>query len=309
MKNIVILDDSLTIHKIVEYSIDPDKYKLYKIFTIEDFNNKLKEIDIHLLLLDNKLDGLNVKEFCNNLKKNNRNLKIILLVGAFEKLSQEDLAKLNVDDVINKPFNSKILFEKIESLMGGKPTYMEKTFEGKNIEESESSNKDIEYEKLLEELEPITLKKHDEKPKKHDLDESDSLDDDEINLVSDEEKWDFINDDGDIKDIRDSFKSLEDIDDLKSALEKKLKEDLESIDFTKTARNIIEAYIKEGLEGVDLEQIISSFVEDRLNTILSNKLEEVFENILDNAIQTIVPHIAEKLIKEEIEKIKKGKSE
>ena len=31
MKNLVVLDDSLTIHKIVEYSIDPDKYKLYKI--------------------------------------------------------------------------------------------------------------------------------------------------------------------------------------------------------------------------------------------------------------------------------------
>jgi len=84
MKNIVVLDDSLTIHKIVEYSIDPDKYKLYKTFTVEDFNNKLKDIDIHLLLLDNKLDGINVKEFCKNLKRINKNIKIILLVGAFE---------------------------------------------------------------------------------------------------------------------------------------------------------------------------------------------------------------------------------
>jgi DNA-binding response OmpR family regulator len=298
MKNIVVLDDSLTIHKIVEYSIDPDKYKLYKIFTIEDFNSKLKDINTHLLLLDNKLDGLNVKDFCKMLKDKNRNIKIILLVGAFEKLTQHDLTLLNVDDFINKPFNSKVLSEKIETLMGGIPSYMEKGFE-----ESHDKVREIDYEKLLEELEPIALKREEE-DKKLNIDNSDK----NKEFAFDNEHLDNIEDGDDIKAMRYSFKSLEDIEDLKITLEKKLKKDLESIDFHKIGGSLIEEYIKIKLENINLESMVGTFIEKRINEVLSIKLEKAVDEILNNIITSVVPNIAEKLIQDEIEKIKKGEN-
>lgn len=295
MKNIIVLDDSLTIHKIVEYSVDPDKYKLYKFFTVEDFNNKSKVIDMHLLLLDSKLDGLNVKEFCNTLKENNSNIKIILLVGAFEKLTPQDLATLNVDDFINKPFNSKILSEKIESLMGGIPSYMEKGFE-----EPKDKVRELDYEKLLEELEPIALKR----------DEEENLDGEKVDEGKESslenEKWDVIEDDEDIKAMRQSFKSLGDLEDLKIALEKKFKRDLEAIDFRKTGESLIEEYIKSKLENTNIDNILGQFIENRINEILSVKLQEALEEVLNHIVTSIVPDIAERLIQAEIEKIKKG---
>jgi CheY-like chemotaxis protein len=248
------------------------------------------------LLLDNKLDGLSVKDFCKTLKENNRNIKIILLVGAFEKLTHQDLTTLNVDDFINKPFNSKVLSEKIESLMGGIPSYMEKGFEG-----SSDKVREIDYEKLLEELEPIALKRDE---KEENLDRENVDESEELSLEN--EKWDIIEGDEDIKAMRDSFKSLGDVEDLKIALEKKLKRDLETIDFRKTGESLIEEYIKSKLEDINLDNILGPFIEKSINEILSIKLQETLEKALDNIVKSVVPDIAEKLIQAEIEKIKKG---
>jgi DNA-binding response OmpR family regulator len=297
MKNLVVLDDSLTIHKIVEYSIDPDKYKLYKIFTLEDFNSKLKDIDVHLLLLDNKLDGLNVKDFCKGLKENNKNIKIILLVGAFERLGPQDITTLNIDDFINKPFNSKVLSEKIETLMGGVPSYVERGFKA-----SQDKVREIDYEKLLEELEPIASKGN--------INNDGNIENKELEDLSfNEEELDVVEKEEDIKAMRASFKSIEDVEDLKFALERKLKKDLENIDFSQCGAPIIEEYIKQNLERINLGEYVIPFIEKGLNEILPKKIEETLKDIINQIVKVLVPDIAEKLVREEIENIKKGGNE
>jgi DNA-binding response OmpR family regulator len=297
MKNIIVLDDSLTIHKIVEYSIDPDKYKLYKFFTLEDFNSKFKDIEIHLLLLDNKLDGINVKDFCKRLKDNNKNIKIILLVGAFERLGSQDITTLNIDDFINKPFNSKVLSEKIETLMGGIPSYVERGFKS-----SQEKGREIDYEKLLEELEPIASKGN--------IYNNEKEDNEEVEDISfNEEDLDVVDIEEDVKAMRASFKSIEDVEELKIALERKLKKDLENIDFRQCGASIIEEYIRQNLERINLEDYMIPFIEKGLNEILPTKIEETLKEIINKIVKVLVPDIAEKLVREEIEKIKKGGNE
>jgi DNA-binding response OmpR family regulator len=297
MKNIIVLDDSLTIHKIVEYSIDPDKYKLYKFFTLEDFNSKFKDIEIHLLLLDNKLDGINVKDFCKRLKDNNKNIKIILLVGAFERLGSQDITTLNIDDFINKPFNSKVLSEKIETLMGGVPSYVERGFKS-----SQEKGREIDYEKLLEELEPIASKGN--------IYNNEKEDNEEVEDISfNEEDVDVVDIEEDVKAMRASFKSIEDVEELKIALERKLKKDLENIDFRQCGASIIEEYIRQNLERINLEDYMIPFIEKGLNEILPTKIEETLKEIINKIVKVLVPDIAEKLVREEIEKIKKGGNE
>jgi len=162
-------------------------------------------------LLDNKLDGINVKDFCKRLKDNNKNIKIILLVGAFERLGSQDITTLNIDDFINKPFNSKVLSEKIETLMGGIPSYVERGFKS-----SQEKGREIDYEKLLEELEPIASKGN--------IYNNEKEDNEEVEDISfNEEDLDVVDIEEDVKAMRASFKSIEDVEELKIALERKLK--------------------------------------------------------------------------------------
>jgi len=118
MKKILLLiDDSLTIHRIVEDSIDQERYELFKYFSIEDVDKKLLSIDPHILLLDNKLEGVDVKKFCRDLKNKKKNCKIILLVGAFDIVDDNEMALHMADDYLSKPFNSQLLSDKIEAVL------------------------------------------------------------------------------------------------------------------------------------------------------------------------------------------------
>ena len=120
-KKVLLVDDSVTIHRVIDLSIDADNYDVIKVFSGEDAKLKLNDGGYDFILLDNKLEGTNITDFTALLKASQANAKIILLVGAFDRFGTDDLKKIGADDYLVKPFDSQSLNAKLTAVSDNKP--------------------------------------------------------------------------------------------------------------------------------------------------------------------------------------------
>jgi len=144
-KKVLLIDDSMTIHRVIDLSVDEDKYEVEKVFSVEDAEGKIKGFNPDIVLLDNKLEGIKLNEYVSRLKSET-GASVILLVGAFDHFNESNLSATNADDFIVKPFNSSLLEEKLEKFGGSAAATEVKDTDG----ELESSvEKDVAVEELL----------------------------------------------------------------------------------------------------------------------------------------------------------------
>ena len=115
-KKVLLVDDSVTIHRVIDLSIDADNYDVIKVFSAEDAKLKLNDGGYDFILLDNKLEGTNITDFTTLLKASQANARIILLVGAFDRFGTDDLKKIGADDYLVKPFDSQSLNAKLTAV-------------------------------------------------------------------------------------------------------------------------------------------------------------------------------------------------
>ncbi|MBZ4672786.1 response regulator [Deferribacterales bacterium Es71-Z0220] len=143
-KKVLLIDDSMTIHRVIDLSVDEEKYEVEKVFSAEDAEGKIKSFNPDIVLLDNKLEGIKLNEYVSRLKSET-GASVILLVGAFDHFNESNLSATNADDFIVKPFNSSLLEEKLEKF--GQAVAAE--VEGSNNEVEPSVEKDSAVEELL----------------------------------------------------------------------------------------------------------------------------------------------------------------
>jgi len=326
-KNILLIDDSMTIHRVIDLSIDDEKYHVEKVFTIEDADAKLKTFKPDVILLDNKLEGIKLEEYVRKLKES-CNAAVILLVGAFDEFTEKNLKNSNADDFIVKPFNSNLLDEKLSKVLSvttesGSPLETHQTAEPKDeaVEELLAS---IETEKSFDESATFDIgESYAEEKEFETLGESFQKSDKEEEIDEDILS-DFFNEEGRDETLDESIKgdkeetvSVEDIfGELKEVDENEVEdsdtfqtesiEDLEE----KNIRSIEELsekmlekekpyeISKDMIREVVYEAIDIDFLKEIVRDTVSKSLEK--------AVWEIVPELAEKLILEEIERIKKG---
>lgn len=114
MKNkVLLIDDSITIHRVIDLSIDLEKYEIVKVFSQEAASAKLKELNFDFILLDNKLENTVISSYIKEIKLLQPASRVILLVGAFDKFDPEDSSKAGADDYLVKPFDSQSLNMKL----------------------------------------------------------------------------------------------------------------------------------------------------------------------------------------------------
>lgn len=112
---VLLIDDSVTIHRVIDLSIDVDRYDIVKVFSKEDAAIKMQSEQFDYILLDNKLDNIVISDYIKELKTAQPSAFIILLVGAFDRFDESDLEKTGADDYLVKPFDSQSLNEKLSS--------------------------------------------------------------------------------------------------------------------------------------------------------------------------------------------------
>lgn len=114
-RKVLLIDDSITIHRVIDLSIDDEKFDVEKVFSSEEANAKIDSFSPDIVLLDNKLDNTRIEDYIREIKGKIPASSMILLVGAFDNFSEEDAERLGADDYLVKPFNSGSLDEKLSA--------------------------------------------------------------------------------------------------------------------------------------------------------------------------------------------------
>lgn len=110
MKNILIVEDDISIHSILQEILKSDGYNVIDVYSGSEAIMVLEKNQVDLILLDLMLPGLNGEEII----KRNNHIPIIVISA---KVSNEDKVEclLNgANDYITKPFNKDELLARIK---------------------------------------------------------------------------------------------------------------------------------------------------------------------------------------------------
>jgi len=112
-QKILLIDDSVTIHRVIDLCIDKDVYDVSKVFSKDDALIHMKSDGADVILLDNKLADTKASEMVSLIKEHTPESKIIMLAGAFDQFDEEQCGEIGADDFIFKPFDAEAINEKI----------------------------------------------------------------------------------------------------------------------------------------------------------------------------------------------------
>ncbi len=118
IKTILLADDSITMQKVIRLTFASGGYEITTADNGDEAIKKAKDTRPHLVLVDAALPGRNGYEVCEAIKKDPelKNTPVMILAGTFNPLDEDLASKVGADDSIVKPFESKILIQKVESL-------------------------------------------------------------------------------------------------------------------------------------------------------------------------------------------------
>ncbi len=121
MKKVLLIDDSVTIHRVIDICLDKDRFITEKTFSADDAVMRLKNAPADVILLDNKLESIILGDFISKIRSLAPSAWIILLTGAFDQFDDADLAKSGADDYLFKPFDSQAIELKINYGLSAAP--------------------------------------------------------------------------------------------------------------------------------------------------------------------------------------------
>lgn len=116
MQKILIIEDEVKIREELGNFL---KNNGYDVFTIDNFDNTLKDIlskDSDLILMDVNISGVNGMHLCREIRKE---VKTPIIVVTSRNSEMDELICMNygADDFITKPYNLQILLAHIEAVL------------------------------------------------------------------------------------------------------------------------------------------------------------------------------------------------
>lgn len=112
--NILVVDDEQEIADLVEIYLVSDGYKIFKASNAQDGLAILDKENIHLVLLDIMMPGMNGLEMCKKIRETN-NIPIIMLSAKSTDLDKILGLGTGADDYVVKPFNPLELTARVKS--------------------------------------------------------------------------------------------------------------------------------------------------------------------------------------------------
>jgi len=119
---ILVVDDSVTIQKVVELTFSKEDFVLTQARSGEEAVRKAKETRPDLVLLDLVMPDMNGYDVCAALRADPalRSVPIILLAGTFESFDHQRATQAGANDFVTKPFESQVLIGKVKQLLFAK---------------------------------------------------------------------------------------------------------------------------------------------------------------------------------------------
>lgn len=119
-KKILVVDDSLTIQKVVTITLANADHELLAAHDEAELFNKLEQGSYDLILLDFSLsETKSGYELAQAIKEKVPNCSILAMVGTFDSIDDNKLVESGVNDSIVKPFESSKFIEKCNNLLSG----------------------------------------------------------------------------------------------------------------------------------------------------------------------------------------------
>lgn len=168
---VLVADDSLTIQKVIGITLANSGYQLTDCLSENDLENKIKNDQYDLVLLDfNLSDTKSGYDLAKAIKKEQPNAQVLILLGTFDTIEESKFAEFGIADKIVKPFESskfikkcKQLLEEREAMPESSMSFLEETAEQTTVETEQSLENSLDAwvvdapktESLKEEVEDI----------------------------------------------------------------------------------------------------------------------------------------------------------
>ena len=118
MAEILLVEDDLSIVEIVEINLKMAHHNVTRVTNAEDaltLINGGRKFDV--AILDIMLPGMNGIYLCENIRKNDSNIGIIMLSAKSQEYDKVTCLSVGADDYITKPFGMQELLARVESLL------------------------------------------------------------------------------------------------------------------------------------------------------------------------------------------------
>ena len=116
MKHILLVEDNYTIIMGLKYSLEQENFKVISAQNVSEFNKEINKNEIDLVLLDISLPDGNGFEICKEIKSK-KDIPVIFLTAQDEETSVVLGLDLGADDYIVKPFRTRELISRINSVL------------------------------------------------------------------------------------------------------------------------------------------------------------------------------------------------
>lgn len=119
-KRLLLADDSLTIHRVVELTFADEDFEVISVSNGSQAVEKINSMTPDIIIADVNMperDGYEVCAFVKNTPQF-ASIPVLLLKGTFEPFNQEKADAVRADGIIQKPFQSQTLIDKVNSILG-----------------------------------------------------------------------------------------------------------------------------------------------------------------------------------------------
>ena len=112
--NILVVDDEKEIADLIEIYLVSDGYKVFKAENAAKGLEIISKEEVHLVLLDIMMPGMNGLEMCKKIRETN-NIPIIMLSAKTEESDKVIGLSMGADDYVTKPYNTAELMARVKS--------------------------------------------------------------------------------------------------------------------------------------------------------------------------------------------------
>jgi CheY-like chemotaxis protein len=330
LRRLLLADDSITIHKVVELVLSGEGFEIKTTGDGEDALAAIPTFNPDIVLADVEMPKMNGYLLCEKIKQDpsTSRIPVLLLAGAFEPFDEESAKKVGADGFVIKPFDAQELINKIHDAIASSAAREEGTFrvsratlaEGATVEEDLWAMEEItgpgDIEKILPEEEAgidkediyqaakemgISLEKEPKKAAPSFAEEAVPVEEAgilEAELPSKEELKEIFEKNLDSK-VSSLLSSLDLKDIISSSLTPVIKDSVDRI-LGETVPDITEKAMHDQLKGIFEEtanaQITSLLSSVDIKETVASSLTHLIKEPIEKAVSEIVPSITEKVL-------------
>jgi CheY-like chemotaxis protein len=136
-KSILLADDSATIRKVVELTFSDTDIHVECVASGEEALSRLEVLRPAVVLADVVMPEPTGYEICRRIKESDRPVPVLLLAGTFEMFDHELARSCGADGCLLKPFDSRVLVDRVASLLAGREAVA-----GSEVEPLEAASED-----------------------------------------------------------------------------------------------------------------------------------------------------------------------